>query len=273
VESEVPQTTEGSSEPSPQNVVRIGDWIGTRDELVPFGRRGPDHAPECDADAASPTTYAASDAPPSPEDFWGERAAAIHDALQGPAGDLSPTSPGDGAAHSAAAAGSPPRLRRLRVAMAAAAAIAITTAAGVALGLTTSGTSAPPGPAAAKTQVASVLGAGMDRILRFKLPLGAPRPLRTRPAAERHRVAAARGTSRPRYLSEPVHYAKPPSTTATVSHPAVEATTAQSPPATPSPAATSDTVSRPSSSSNAPSASVTPTGQSGALGPIQSPNG
>jgi hypothetical protein len=57
---------------SQANVVRLPrDWLGPRENLVPFGPR----AVSLDAEAA----------PPSAEDFWGERAATIHDALQAPA--------------------------------------------------------------------------------------------------------------------------------------------------------------------------------------------
>lgn len=66
-------TEVGEAEPQSQaDVVRLPrDWLGPRENLVPFGPR----AVSLDAEAA----------PPSAEDFWGERAAAIHDALQAPA--------------------------------------------------------------------------------------------------------------------------------------------------------------------------------------------
>src|SRR6202042_1687527 len=60
------------------NVVRPPrDWLGPREELVPFGPRAASRVP----DESSPT----DDAAPSAEDFWGERSAAIHGALQAPA--------------------------------------------------------------------------------------------------------------------------------------------------------------------------------------------
>jgi hypothetical protein len=54
------------------------DWLGPRDELVPFGPRAESEAPD------PPATETGSDAPPSADDFWGERSAAIHGALQAP---------------------------------------------------------------------------------------------------------------------------------------------------------------------------------------------
>jgi hypothetical protein len=54
------------------------DWLGPRDELVPFGPRAESEAPD------PPATETSSDAPPSADDFWGERSAAIHGALQAP---------------------------------------------------------------------------------------------------------------------------------------------------------------------------------------------
>ena len=66
-------TESGEQEARPRtNVVRLPrDWLGPRDELVPFGPRASSE------DAEEP--------PPTAEDFWGERSASIHDALQAPA--------------------------------------------------------------------------------------------------------------------------------------------------------------------------------------------
>ena len=60
------------------------DWLGPREELVPFGPRAASRVP----DESSPT----DDAAPSAEDFWGERSAAIHSALQAPS-DWAPLLP------------------------------------------------------------------------------------------------------------------------------------------------------------------------------------
>ena len=51
------------------------DWLGPREELVPFG-------PRADATAAEAAGSAA--APPSANDFWGEQSAELQHALQGP---------------------------------------------------------------------------------------------------------------------------------------------------------------------------------------------
>ncbi|MEA2159666.1 MAG: hypothetical protein QOD66_2046 [Solirubrobacteraceae bacterium] len=53
------------------------DWLGPREELVPFGPS---------ADAAAP--------PPSASDFWGEQSAALQHALQGPEPDSAIVAPG-----------------------------------------------------------------------------------------------------------------------------------------------------------------------------------
>lgn len=268
MEREVPQTKEGSKD-VPQNVVRLWDWIGPHDELVPFGRRGqePEPGPERPPEEVAPTSFAASDTPPSAEDFWGERAGGLHDALEAPAEDRGPSSAGDGG-HDPVAAPAPEVQRRgLRyVVVVAAAAIAVAAAIGVALTIGSFNTSTPVTPAATTAQ-ASVLSDGMNRVLRLDLPIIEPRPDRAHTAVARHTLAVARRTSHPRYVSEPVHYTpSPPTNKAPPSHPSVEAAPAQAAPAT-------ETNSRPVSSSNASSAPVTPTGQSGALGPIQSPNG
>jgi hypothetical protein len=52
------------------------DWLGPRDELVPFGPSARGDQPE---EAEGPIT------PLRAEDFWGESSAAIHDALEPPA--------------------------------------------------------------------------------------------------------------------------------------------------------------------------------------------
>lgn len=75
---------------SQANVVRLPrDWLGPREELVPFGPRvaslDAETAPPADSGEAALSSDNGEAAPPSAEDFWGERAAAIHDALQAPA--------------------------------------------------------------------------------------------------------------------------------------------------------------------------------------------
>jgi hypothetical protein len=108
VETEDSQT-EGRSPGRPEsNVVRIPrDWLGPREELVPFGvaadgrgnraadggsaLRGPEAesvdgaaGSACPRPAASQLHLADPEPVPRAEDFWGEGSAAIQDAVQGP---------------------------------------------------------------------------------------------------------------------------------------------------------------------------------------------
>lgn len=89
METEGPQTEQGNA--GHDNVVRLPrDWIGPREELIPFG-------PAADRQAAEDDS-----APPSAADFWGEESAAIQDAVQAPIApaDLGPSPlahPGRGA--------------------------------------------------------------------------------------------------------------------------------------------------------------------------------
>jgi hypothetical protein len=267
VEREVPQTKEGTKD-APQNVVRLWDWIGPHDELVPFGSRGQGHEPERPPEEVPPASFAAPDAPPSAEDFWGERAGGLHDALEAPAEDRGPASAGDRNSGPVVTPTSVvQRSGRRRAAVAGAAAIVVAAAAGLVLTIGSFDAGTPATPGTTKAQVASVLSDGMNRILSLDLPLIEPRPHRAHSSLARHTLTAARRTSHPRYVSEPVHYTpSAPINKAPPSYPSVEAAPAQAAPPT-------DTNSRPVSTSSASSAPVTPTGQSGALGPIQSPNG
>lgn len=268
MEREVPQTAEGSKKGPSPNVVRLGDWIGPRDELVPFGRRGAGPEPQRPPEEPSPATFAVSEAPPSADDFWGERAGGLHDPLQAPAEDRRPAAARQ-AARPGRRARPVARLRaRRRVVVAGTAAAAVAAITGLALTVGGVGQSAPAGAGTAKVQVASVLSDGVDRILRLDLPLIAPRPARPHAPARRHSASINRGSSRPRSAGEQVHYTPSRPTIAAPSHP-VEAETDQPAPAAP----TNDSGSRPASSASASSAPVAATGQSGALGPIRSPNG
>jgi hypothetical protein len=61
--------TEDAEQGTTSNVVRLPrDWLGPREDLVPFGSAESDEAP----------------APPRAEDFWGESSAAVQDAWSGP---------------------------------------------------------------------------------------------------------------------------------------------------------------------------------------------
>jgi hypothetical protein len=65
------------------NVVRLPrDWLGPRDELVPFGPSAVPDPPEVESEAGAPPGAHDDPVPVSPADFWGEHAAALHDALE-----------------------------------------------------------------------------------------------------------------------------------------------------------------------------------------------
>ncbi len=61
------------------NVVRLTDWLGPREDLIPFGPRSEAGEP---TGAESPPSDA--DSPPSAADFWSETSAAVQDALTAP---------------------------------------------------------------------------------------------------------------------------------------------------------------------------------------------
>jgi hypothetical protein len=91
VQSEGPHNDEGGTEAAENGKVVPfpRDWIGPREELIPFGpgaRRAEADEPDAPSRAASTSTprQAGSAFPPSPNDFWSEGAAAMHDALQVP---------------------------------------------------------------------------------------------------------------------------------------------------------------------------------------------
>ena len=67
----------GSGNGSDDNVVRFPrDWLGPRDELVPFG-----------PSAGTTTPGVDEELPRSADDFWGEQSSAVHDAVRAPNGD------------------------------------------------------------------------------------------------------------------------------------------------------------------------------------------
>jgi hypothetical protein len=84
VKTDGPKSQEGAPQTGTMsNVVPFPrDWLGPRDELVPFGR---DAAEETEADAVAADIHEISVAPPpGPDAFWGEDSAEIHGVLQGP---------------------------------------------------------------------------------------------------------------------------------------------------------------------------------------------
>ncbi|MFL5829064.1 MAG: hypothetical protein ACJ76X_04035 [Solirubrobacteraceae bacterium] len=95
MDSEGPETEEGTTT---SNVVRLPrDWLGPREELVPFGpaaerKSAPPFDPlSVDDERAPAPPFGSSSvddqpapAPPSASDFWGEHSADMHHVLQGP---------------------------------------------------------------------------------------------------------------------------------------------------------------------------------------------
>ncbi len=81
LETEGPQSDEATGEAlAESNVIRLPrDWLGPREELVPFGTRaeGPTETAGGESRAPEP--------PPRAADFWGEESAAVQDALPAPA--------------------------------------------------------------------------------------------------------------------------------------------------------------------------------------------
>jgi len=241
-------------------VVRLPrDWLGPREELVPFGPRA--------------SSEGAEESPPSPNDFWGERAASIHDALEAPA---------DGARLAFGAQIRRRFDRRPRATAVGGVAIAVLVVIGILSSV--SGPSATRRPAGeSKVGVATVFGSGVSRLLHLglaNLDASVPRNLGRRAASETtQRPTVRRGPHRapaPRIAAHRAHpqvSSTPPvsvdtahdatagsSTYAATSHVDTAPTYRSAPPPPPSRPATSP-------------ATVSPTGESGALGPIQSPNG
>lgn len=92
MDTEGPQSDKGREEPPGDNVVPFPrDWLGSRDELVPFGRRAEDD--ESPGAGRKPAQGGASgpsepaewpSAAPSAADFWSEDSMALHDVVRAP---------------------------------------------------------------------------------------------------------------------------------------------------------------------------------------------
>jgi hypothetical protein len=245
-----------------EKVVRLPrDWLGPREDLVPFGPRA--SAPE---------------APPSAADFWGERSAAIHDAVQAPADDgVEVPARGSEDAVTRPPQRSFARLGGRRVAAVTALVVAAVASASLALGLLGPSGSPPYDAHSARLDVGAVLSYGVARTLQHGLALLEASAGRVYAPPPDHRTPAIRRTPRSRQVFKRVHetaHPHPTTSASSVAH-ASPAAVPSPPPATvptythATDSGTSRVVSRPRSST----ASVSPTGQSGALGPIQSPNG
>ena len=268
------QTEAGEREAQPRaTVVRLPrDWLGPREELVPFGPRATSqNAGGAASSDASPSSV--EEPPPSAEDFWGERSAAIHNALQAPADDPATV----GTAGTRRPPRSPRRLDR-RIVAAAAGSLAVAAVVLLAVSSSFSGPSRPAG--GSKAGVAAVFGSGLSRLMQLglaKLDISADRNLaaqadsresrhtphrrsatRTRPSAPKanHRQAPQLRSAAP--VSIDTSHAA--ATYDATSHVDTTPTYRSVPSAPPSRQAASP-------------AAVSPTGESGALGPIQSPNG
>jgi hypothetical protein len=257
-------TESGEQEARPRtNVVRLPrDWLGPRDELVPFGPRASSE------DAEEP--------PPTAEDFWGERSASIHDALQAPTDSVD------------APAGTQTRRwfdRRPRPAAVGGLAVALVVVIGV-MSIVWGPSGAQRPASGSKVGVAAVFGSGVSRLLHLglaELTASVPPNLSARAASQTvrhktvlrttHRAPATRPTHRPhpQLSSGPAVSIDTAHTTTTTPRTYAETSHVETAPtyrSAPSPAP-SHAASQPAASS----ATASPTGQSGALGPIQSPNG
>jgi hypothetical protein len=256
-----------------ENVVRLPlDWLGPREELVPFGPRA---AAQTTGGGTVPSDESPPrhDFPPSAEDFWGERSAAIHHALQAPADEPAPVG--------VAGTRRPRRTRRRldrRLAAAAAGSLAVAAVVVFAVSSSFSGHGRPAG--GSKVGVAAVFGSGVSRLMQLGLaaldinvPRTLPRLADSRGARRRPHHPAARRThpSAPktnRRQVPQVHSTTPVSietSHAVANYDApnhVDTTPTYRPVQSPQP-----------SQPDASSATVSATGESGALGPIQSPNG
>ncbi len=232
----------GSAPERSDKVVRLPrDWLGPREDLVPFSQSTPPPAePEIDAFA--------------PSDFWGERAAAIHSVVQAPedepppdarAGDPQPPAPKS-------------RLPRRRLAAAAVVAIAAATAFALLLGGSPSRVTSGP-----RLNIASILNTGVLRVLKGGPPHVVAPTAPSRPVRHaRHRV------TRPKPAPARVEHHSSP---APVSTYVARASTSSPPPAPPAPRIVTRT--HRTASTTSASGTVSATGQNGALGPVQSPNG
>jgi hypothetical protein len=249
--------TDGAEETSQSTskVVRLPrDWLGPHEELVPFGNR------------AAPAERGGSElssSPPSAEDFWGERSAAIHDVVQ--------ASSDKGFAESASRTTSSHSFGRAHRRLATAAILSVAAATATVIAVLTAG----PGrhvAGDARLNMAAILTSGVTRILDIGPPriisaTGASRP-HLRPVRRvPHRAPLARHTSQAtRHQTNPPPPAPSYAARAT---PATTSPTYHSRPSASSPHTSPSHADAPASSG----ATVSPTGESGALGPVQSPNG
>ncbi len=247
------QIETGTAPEQPDKVVRLPrDWLGPREHLVPFGPSEPTRG-ESELDGFAP------------DDFWGERAAAVHSVVSGPANPTADEAPADDRA-APAPAGHVDRWHAGRWHVAAAAVVAVA-AAGL-VGLLFGGSSNRI-VVGARLNIAAIVSNGVSRILQ-----GGPPRIVARaapPRSVRHLVHRS-----PRTKSAPAraeHHSSPPRAATYVSHTSTPSPQPTYHPTVSSPAPRIVTTRPPAASRASSGANVSPVGQTGALGPVQSPNG
>ncbi len=238
------QIEAGHGATSSDKVVRLPrDWLGPREHLVPFT-------------TATPPTVESEPAEFAPNDFWGERSAAIHDVVEGPEPPPSSDPP--------TRRRGPARLGRRSLA----AACLAGAAAAVAIVLLSTG-SAPHSAGGTRLDIAAIVHSSVRRIAQIHPPRVVARP--APPRTVKH--VAHDAARRKRAPAPPQHHTSfPPATTyvARSTPPPVHPTYH---PTVSTPAPHVYTSPRPAASTASSGAKVSPTGQTGALGPVQSPNG
>lgn len=283
------------------NVISLRDWFGPEDELVPLGPRARANEREsaaADGPGHASLTAHAPQPPPSPEDFWGERSAAVHDAVQAPAAHGNAARRGRRTTNRALGT-----LRRPGVA-AAIAATAIAVAAIIVIASNGLGTGGSAAHIAGGQRVgAAVLSAGVSRLLKLRLPQIEVSAAPSRPRAVKHAPRKpTRRRSHPQLVAKAVHHSSPPTQPGSYSsaptYAAQETPVSSTTPyhssgggtsyssSVPTPTTSGISSSPPASRSSSTSSStnstkrrspsgatVSPTGESGALGPVHSPNG
>jgi hypothetical protein len=256
VDPEGRPTEAGATEsPAGDNVVRLPrDWLGPRDELIPFGPS---------ADSADESA-----SPPTADDFWGEESSSIQTAVEAPAF----VDPGWGAASRARAReGFHTRARAVWVLGGVAAALLITLAV---VGGGSSPKPASQGLLATRTP-RSIKGSNLAGLTRTIRILERPLSRHGRPSSElrsghhasstgaHQRGHRASGAGKPTGTVERVRY-----TRSSVSAPGGSSSVASQAPGSTGPAPAGETPAQASSSNNQPAL-----GADGALGPGSSPDG
>lgn len=240
------QIEAGSPAQGADKVVRLPrDWLGPREHLVPFGASTPPPAePE-------PAGFVA-------DDFWGERSAAIHGVVQAP--EHHP--PADAPAGDPPAPSPKSRLPRRPLVVAGLVAVAATAAVVLLLGGSPSRITG-----GARLNIAAILDRGVSQLS----TIGPPRIV-AQASAPRIVKHVRHHTPRPK-PARPHHRTAPPPASTYVAHVSPQSPQPTYHSSTTSPAPRNVTTSRPAASTASSGATVSPTGQNGALGPVQSPNG